>query len=127
MRQLDKNEATFHDEATSQHFLMTTCAQFFSGGTSALLFTLHKSLLGAGQEKISKPCILSNCSKLSRCLEENLGGEDEDVAGGNIPMRGRDEEEEVGEVDQPGLVQRNWGAFECLHHVNNDDTMMTLH
>ena len=71
----------------------------------------HKSLLGAGQEKILKPCILSNFSKLSRCLEENLGGVDEDVAGGG------DDEEEVGEVDQPGLVQRDWGAFECLHRA----------
>jgi len=56
-----------------------------------------KSLLDVGQEKISKPCILD--------------GIDENVAGGG------DDEEEVGEVDQPGLVQRDWGTFECHNHL----------
>ena len=37
-------------------------------------------------------------------LVSNLCGVDDDVAGGG------DDEEEVGEVDQPGLVQRDWGG-----------------
>ena len=100
---------------------MTTCAQFFSCGTPA------PELPWCGTGEDFETLHPEQLLKLSRCLGENLGGEDEDVAGGNVPMRGRDDEEEVGEVDQPGLVQRDWGAFECLHHVNNDDTMMTLH
>ena len=45
-------------------------------------------------------------------VSSNLGGVDDDVAGGG------DDEEEVGEVDHPGLAQRDWGAFQCLHHAN---------
>ena len=74
----------------------------------------HKSLLDVGQEKISKLCILSNCSlSIKLSCDENLDGVDEDVAGGG------DDEEEVGEVDQPGLGQRDWGTFECLQNANH--------
>ena len=44
--------------------------------------------------------------------EKNLDSVDDDVGGGG------DNEQEVGEVDQPGMIQRDCGTFEGLRRAN---------